>query len=233
MIVAYMWTSLVSVKRWIPIPGVYSIFRTDSHFLRTNLTILFRSVNGAPEVLRVRLGLGAKIRTKLTEETMVSLIFPETIMDEKHSGFINERTVGFTGSRIGMSDFQLLQLRILLSSAESIREVHHGGAKGGDAEFHFLVRRLRPDLKIIIHPATDGGQDVLIDAAGSIYLNPKRSQLRNRDIVQSSEVLIAAPASDIEPIRSGTWATVRYARKTGKCAIILSREPNNRDNTVN
>jgi predicted Rossmann fold nucleotide-binding protein DprA/Smf involved in DNA uptake len=47
---------------------------------------------------------------------------------------------------------------------------------------------------------------------------------RNKDIVRVSIGLIAAPKTNKEEQRSGTWSTVRYATKTGKPLIILPRE---------
>jgi predicted Rossmann fold nucleotide-binding protein DprA/Smf involved in DNA uptake len=44
---------------------------------------------------------------------------------------------------------------------------------------------------------------------------------RNKDIVSESDFLIAAPDSKKERLRSGTWATVRHARKLGKRVMIL------------
>ncbi len=44
---------------------------------------------------------------------------------------------------------------------------------------------------------------------------------RNRDIVAAVSILIAAPETDIEEQRSGTWATVRYARKKGIPVVIV------------
>jgi predicted Rossmann fold nucleotide-binding protein DprA/Smf involved in DNA uptake len=46
--------------------------------------------------------------------------------------------------------------------------------------------------------------------------------VRNRAIVNSSGLLIAAPAGE-EILRSGTWSTVRYARSKDKRVRILER----------
>jgi predicted Rossmann fold nucleotide-binding protein DprA/Smf involved in DNA uptake len=50
---------------------------------------------------------------------------------------------------------------------------------------------------------------------------PKAPLDRNRDIVDAAAVLIAAPKEMTETLRSGTWATVRYARKQGKQVWIV------------
>lgn len=39
---------------------------------------------------------------------------------------------------------------------------------------------------------------------------------RNHQIVDATSALIAAPFGFEEELRSGTWATVRYARKLGR-----------------
>ncbi len=50
---------------------------------------------------------------------------------------------------------------------------------------------------------------------------PKRYLTRNKDIVRETDILIAAPAEIEEQIRSGTWSTVRYARKLGKPVFVI------------
>ena len=44
---------------------------------------------------------------------------------------------------------------------------------------------------------------------------------RNHDIVDNSDVLIATPKESVEQIRSGTWATIRYAKKLNKPIMIM------------
>lgn len=45
---------------------------------------------------------------------------------------------------------------------------------------------------------------------------------RNHRIVDACDVLIACPKDAQEQLRSGTWATVRYARKQGKRVIVIT-----------
>jgi len=50
--------------------------------------------------------------------------------------------------------------------------------------------------------------------------------VRNRKIVNQSQVLIAAPALPYEVIRSGTWSTVRFARtQVDKRILIVYPKP--------
>jgi len=44
---------------------------------------------------------------------------------------------------------------------------------------------------------------------------------RNHFIVAYSEELVAAPKSNKEELRSGTWATIRYARKRKRMVTII------------
>jgi hypothetical protein len=44
---------------------------------------------------------------------------------------------------------------------------------------------------------------------------------RNRKIVDVVEVLLAVPFEDAEVLRSGTWATVRYARRVRRTTVII------------
>ncbi len=46
---------------------------------------------------------------------------------------------------------------------------------------------------------------------------------RNLRLVAECDVLVAAPLTDAEVRRSGTWATVRYARRRGVPVVMLAR----------
>jgi hypothetical protein len=53
-------------------------------------------------------------------------------------------------------------------------------------------------------------------------MRPERTYLeRNKDIVRESASLIAAPLQAEEQQRSGTWSTVRFARKIGKPVFLI------------
>lgn len=51
-------------------------------------------------------------------------------------------------------------------------------------------------------------------------LEPKPYLVRNKDIVNASEGMLAAPRGP-EELRSGTWSTIRYARKCRKKVLIM------------
>ena len=47
------------------------------------------------------------------------------------------------------------------------------------------------------------------------------TETRNKDIVNSCDILIACPENDKEVIRSGTWSTIRYAKKINKTVLLF------------
>ena len=116
-------------------------------------------------------------------------------------------TIGFTGTRNGMSQAQARQFKAVMAWLRSgfDGEFHHGAATGSDSDAADIVLRSYPEYSIVRHPANG---------------NPLA---RNRAIVAASDILIAAPESDTEQLRSGTWATVRYARAKGIPIVMLSR----------
>ena len=126
--------------------------------------------------------------------------------------------VGFTGTLAGMSASQLAQLRVVLTWLRAALtrngngpELHHGDARGADRQCAHVAKQLG-GFYVTAWPPQSGDTSPLV---------------RNRrDIVAPADVLIAAPKTDIEILRSGTWATVRAARRKGIPVIVLSRGAN-------
>lgn len=126
--------------------------------------------------------------------------------------------VGFTGSRKGIDSYQRTMVKKKLSELAAA-ELHHGDCIGADKLAHHIAKEL--ELKVIIHPPTNpklrafckiSHGDEIRDAF--IYLT------RNRNIVDETEFLIACPNSP-ESLRSGTWATIRYAQSQRKQIVIF------------
>src|SRR5262245_22040900 len=107
-----------------------------------------------------------------------------------------------------MTASQRQALRDLLASYPCAT-LHHGDAIGADAEAHDIAVAL--GCGIAIHPPAIGKQRAFKLAAD--IRAPKSYLNRNKDIVREATLLVAAPAEPIEQLRSGTWSTVRYARK--------------------
>ncbi|MBA7517324.1 hypothetical protein ES705_09377 [subsurface metagenome] len=113
--------------------------------------------------------------------------------------------VGFTGTQSGMTEQQKTELtRSILLLCPS--EFHHGDCIGADEEAHEIANRL--SLPIYIHPPKISTKRAFTN--GYISYPPKPYLKRNHDIVDSVYILIACPKGK-EVLRSGTWATIRYA----------------------
>ncbi len=133
--------------------------------------------------------------------------------------------IGFSGTQLGMTKEQKLQLDHLLIQFKSI-EVHHGDCVGADAEFHDICRGF--DFKIIGHPPLNSIKRAFKECdelrIGRTYLD------RNRDIVDEVNYMVFAPAEFSEVLRSGTWATIRYTNRIEKDYQIIypdgSKVPN-------
>jgi len=131
--------------------------------------------------------------------------------------------IGFTGTRGdkdqggGMTDAQKKSLTKLLKS-KTFDEFHHGDCIGSDQQAHDIVRNIRKEVKIIGHPPKYNKFRAYceFDMEHKVhdYLN------RNHYIVDDTDALVATPF-DEETLRSGTWSTVRYARKLGKIVYII------------
>lgn len=129
-------------------------------------------------------------------------------------------TIGFTGTRHGMNKKQhdaiieYLDIRI-----SSIIEAHHGDCLGADAQFDSIAKHR--GITRIIHPPKDSKYRAYCE--GEVILAPKEYLDRNMDIAIACTVLVATPLESNEQLRSGTWSTIRYARKMNKEVIILER----------
>jgi hypothetical protein len=76
-------------------------------------------------------------------------------------------------------------------------------------------------LKVVIHPPTLERRRAF--CVGDEAMPPRPYLLRNLHIVDAVQVLIAGPSTNNEGTRSGTWYTVRAARRAGKPITILPR----------
>lgn len=125
---------------------------------------------------------------------------------------VSQRNVGFTGTRHGMSRKQKATVRELLSRLCRDQKViwfRHGDCIGADAQAHEIARML--GYQVLIHPPDNDALRAFCDDAFSVL--PARPYLdRNLRIVQHSHILLAAPSGE-EVQRSGTWETIRIARK--------------------
>ena len=121
--------------------------------------------------------------------------------------------VGFTGTRWGMTGEQSATVLRLLNQTEA-NEGHHGDCVGADEQFHTICHMA--GVLTVVHPPED--DKLRAYCKGYWKIEEERPYLvRNRVIVDTCDFLIAAPREEYEPAvyrGSGTWATIRYARRS-------------------
>ncbi len=124
--------------------------------------------------------------------------------------------IGVTATQQGLTDRQKYLVREELL-ALGATELHHGDCTGGDADIHAIAVEL--DLYIVIHPPRNESKRAFCDAHETRraldYLD------RNKNIVLESDKLLGCPRYNREELRSGTWSTIRFARKIGTPYLVI------------
>jgi hypothetical protein len=126
--------------------------------------------------------------------------------------------IGFTGTRQGMTPAQRHTL-LRVFQRFGISVLHHGGAPGADEQAHEIAQSL--DAQIIEHPSTHKQRGVCPLQPGDYRLTAFAPLVRNKYIVNDCARLVATPAQEHPILRSGTWATVRYAMRAKRRAWIV------------
>ena len=132
--------------------------------------------------------------------------------------------LGFTGTRRGSQSkqhkFLSTYLHTIWKTTDTVT-IHHGDCIGWDTEFHKLC--VSYDFNLIIHPPLNTrARAYNLDSGKPLVLMPVKPYIeRNHDIVDACHELIACPHSMEEVQRSGTWATIRYAKNVGKDVFII------------
>ncbi len=111
-------------------------------------------------------------------------------------------------------------LTYLKADAEpgEVFEFHHGCCIGSDEQAHELAEML--EYRIVLHPPSDLSKVMKLDFDKYLCHGQLPYLKRNRVIATEYDVLIATPFEAAEIVRSGTWATVRYARQAGTGVVI-------------
>jgi hypothetical protein len=132
--------------------------------------------------------------------------------------------LGFTGTQLGCSADQLVNLDYLLRRcfrAGQVVSVHHGDCIGADEQFHDLVRMIWPKVRIIGHPSSEAYVEKHANCKTDASWKGRAPLARNKDIVNATDYLIACPKNSVELRRSGTWSTIRYARKLRRSVDLI------------
>lgn len=127
--------------------------------------------------------------------------------------------IGFTGTQHGITPPQFDLMVEVLQELHEVTEAHHGDCVGADYQFSLVVDAIFGFGKITGHPPEDNKK------RGFARVDNMRPALpflvRNCNIVNETDLLIACPKGQHEETRSGTWATIRYARKQKGIIVIL------------
>ena len=116
--------------------------------------------------------------------------------------------IGFSGTRQGMSPEQKERFAQLIK--EHLPSAFmHGDCIGADAQAHEIVHNLLPSTTIEAWPPTNSA--LRANCPASITHSPLPYRVRNKRIVDNSDLLIACPNTSQEKLRSGTWMTIRLA----------------------
>ena len=136
-------------------------------------------------------------------------------------GFLYESSkvsVGFTGTRHGMTEKQKSSFRELIGKLRPCR-FSHGDCIGADSDAHDIVRETLKDCYISLFPPIYSDKRAFKEA--DFTFEKDEYLARNRKIVDNSAIMVAAPGENTEQLRSGTWSTVRYARKKNRNIRII------------
>lgn len=127
--------------------------------------------------------------------------------------------IGFTGTQYGMTvEQQNRILQFLVRYDNKIQEFHHGDCIGADEEaFRLFIDH--GGITTVSHPPVVRTKRAF--TASHEELPPRPYIARNHDIVDAADIVLATPKSMKEELRSGTWATIRYARRQKKTLYII------------
>jgi len=132
----------------------------------------------------------------------------------EHLGFTGTRREGFPTIN------QIAAVNTLITLVIHPQNVHHGDCIGSDEWFHQAMKHSsRKRVPIVhVHPPDNPRYRAFRDT--DVSYEPKPYMMRNQDIVDAVSILIATP-DGLEEMRSGTWATIRRARKKGIPIYII------------
>lgn len=121
--------------------------------------------------------------------------------------------VGITGTQRGLTFAQYETATELLGELDSPPDLHHGGCIGADEQIARLTKRLWPHARLFCYRGHTRDKWAELDSSTTFVGEPTDNLRRNRVIVLAVERVWAFPGEKDEVLRSGTWATIRYAKK--------------------
>lgn len=101
---------------------------------------------------------------------------------------------------------------------QGFTHLNHGDCVGADALAHDIA--LEIGLSVMVYPPIQKKYRAYCTGP-RVIIHPEASyRYRNTSLVNSGHVLLALPNKNSESMRSGTWMTVRMARKTGLKIVV-------------
>lgn len=144
--------------------------------------------------------------------------------------------IGFTGTQKGMTSFQKEELAKFLKLKEC-SEFTHGDCIGSDEQANNVALELEINVFTLFPPTGtikrafcfNKERDLFNDDCKWREINgvkvrwfPKDDYLkRSKKIVEHCQIMVATPKEFEHTLRSGTWATIRYAWKIRKDIVII------------
>lgn len=132
------------------------------------------------------------------------------------------KTVGFTGTRNGMTEEQRVRVRLLLRNLDPDFGLH-GDCVGADNDFDELCLEL--GIPRHIRPCTFEKMRANCDRKrnpAEQIAEPAPPMARNRAIVADCTLLVACPPNDRRIKKgAGTWATVGFAEKAKRLHYVV------------
>lgn len=124
--------------------------------------------------------------------------------------------LGITGTRQGLS-LEQEQYALREIPWSSFIAIHSGDCIGVDHQLHDMA--IKQNVKSIGHPPAKNG----VRAFCEFHFEHEQKGYfhRNRDIVNSSNIMYGFPHTEDDPGNGGTWYTINYAIKKGKKTIIV------------
>jgi len=116
--------------------------------------------------------------------------------------------VGISGTRYGANRKQISKITELLIGfkEQGAKKFRHGDCMGVDVEAAEIAREL--GYRIIKHPGPIG-----VGSKADFTMDILPFLDRNKVIVRCSDIMLIVPHTNQEVLRSGTWATYRYAKE--------------------
>lgn len=130
--------------------------------------------------------------------------------------------LGFTGTRKGLTSAQREALYDWFGTNNEWFEFHHGCCLGADASAADIAYHRNVKGRLVARPCNIPS----MTSENAIRLShvvhdPLPPLDRNKLIVDACDLLLACPGGFKEELRSGTWATIRHARKTDKPRLFF------------